>query len=216
MKITGIVLCGGRSTRMGRDKASLPFGDETLLERAVRVVKEVADAVIVVVRPDDGGGNPFSRPPKRVARRWRGLPVCLVHDPVANLGPLAGIAAGLSASTTDLNIVIACDMPLIRPAVLQRLVDLRGDADICLAVVDGQASPLCAVYRAGVAGVAQELLASGERRVMALLDRVHTQRVDAAAFRDIDPDLESFLSCNTPEEFEKARTRSAARPESGA
>ncbi len=205
MKITGIVLCGGRSTRMGRDKASLPFGDETLLERAIRVVREVADEVIVVTRKVEGGGNPF----------W-GVPVCLVHDPVANLGPLAGIAAGLSASTTDLNIVIACDMPLIRPAVLQRLVDLRGDADICLAVVDGQASPLCAVYRAGVAGVAQELLASGERRVMALLDRVHTQRVDAAAFRDIDPDLESFLSCNTPEEFEKARTRSAARPESGA
>ncbi len=205
MKVTGIVLCGGRSTRMGRDKASLPFGDETLLERAIRVAREVADEVIVVTRTVEGGGNPFSR-----------LPVRLMHDAVADLGPLAGIAAGLSASTTDLNIVIACDMPLIRPAVLRRLVDLRGDADICLAVVDGQASPLCAVYRAGVAGVAQALLASGERRVMALLDRVHTQRVDAAAFRDIDPDLESFLSCNTPEEFEKARTRSAARPESGA
>ncbi len=205
MKITGIVLCGGRSTRMGRDKASLPFGDETLLERAVRVVKEVADAVIVVTRKVEGGGNPFL-----------GLPVRLVHDAVANLGPLAGIAAGLSASTTDLNIVIACDMPLIRPAVLRRLIDLRGDADICLAVIDGRASPLCAVYRARVAADAQALLASGERRVMALLDRVQTQRVDAAAFRDIDPDLESFLSCNTPEEFEKARTRSAARPESGA
>ena len=215
MKVTGIVLCGGRSTRMGQDKASLRCGDETLLERAVRVVKEVADEVIVVARPvedrDTGGGNPFSRPPKRVVRRWIGLPVVLVHDPIADLGPLAGIAAGLSASTTDLNIVIACDMPLIRAAVLRRLLDLRGNADICLAVIDGRASPLCAVYRSSVAVAARQLLAAGERRVMRLLDQVQTKRVDAAVFRDLDPDLDSFLSCNTPEDLRKAEQLLARR-----
>ena len=204
--MTGIVLCGGRSTRMGQDKASLRCGDETLLERAVRVVKEVADEVIVVARPvedrDTGGGNPFF-----------GLPVVLVHDPIADLGPLAGIAAGLSASTTDLNIVIACDMPLIRAAVLRRLLDLRGNADICLAVIDGRASPLCAVYRSSVAVAAQQLLAAGERRVMRLLDQVQTKRVDAAVFRDLDPDLDSFLSCNTPEDLRKAEQLLARRAE---
>ena len=204
--MTGIVLCGGRSTRMGQDKASLRCGDETLLERAVRVVKEVADEVIVVARPvedrDTGGGNPVL-----------GLPVVLVHDPIADLGPLAGIAAGLSASTTDLNIVIACDMPLIRAAVLRRLLDLRGNADICLAVIDGRASPLCAVYRSSVAVAARQLLAAGERRVMRLLDQVQTKRVDAAVFRDLDPDLDSFLSCNTPEDLRKAEQLLARRAE---
>jgi molybdopterin-guanine dinucleotide biosynthesis protein A len=73
-----------------------------------------------------------------------------------------------------------------------------------VAVVDGHASALCGVYRSRIATDAQALLDSGERRVMRLLDRVQTKRVDAAAFRDIDPDLRSFLSCDTPEAYQAA------------
>jgi molybdopterin-guanine dinucleotide biosynthesis protein A len=192
--ITAVILAGGQSSRMGQDKASLPFGDETMLERVVRVVRQVADDVLVVAR--DGqfdGGNPFPNSPVRI-----------VHDPVAHLGPLAGIATGLGASNSDINLVIACDMPLVSPAVLRRLLELRGDADICVAVVGGHASPLCAVYRGAVGPTAQALLASGERRAMALLDQVQTKRVDAAVFRDIDPDLDTFVSCNTPEAYQRA------------
>ena len=193
MSLTGIVLAGGRSTRMGQDKASLRFGHETLLARAIRIVGEVADEVIVVARPVEDRDNPFL-----------GLPVRLVHDPIADLGPLAGIAAGLAASTSDLNLIVACDMPLIKPAVLRRLVELRGDADICVVVIEGHASPLCAVYRSSVAAAAQELLAAGERRVMRLLDQVQTKRVDAAMFRDLDPHLETFVSCYSPDELSAA------------
>ncbi len=193
MSLTGIVLAGGRSTRMGQDKASLPFGDETLLTRAVRIVGEVADQVLVVARAEQRGGYPFL-----------GLPVPVVADPIEDLGPLAGIAAGLTASSTDLNLIVACDMPLIMPAVLRRLVELCGDADICLPVVGAQASPLCAVYRSSVAVAAHTLLAAGERRVMRLLDQVQTKRVDAAVFRDLDPHLKCFVSCNTPEELQAA------------
>lgn len=200
---------------MGQDKASLIFGGETMLERAVRVMHEVADEVIVVAR----------------AEQPMPAGVRAVHDPVKDLGPLAGIVAGLSASSTDVNVIVACDMPLVRAAVLRRLAELRGDADICVAVADGHASPLCAVYRQHVGSVGQELLDAGERRVMALLDRVATKRVDAAVFRDLDPDLQSFISCDTPEAYQQAlvrlkadatsallasKTRSAVRPESGA
>ena len=200
---------------MGQDKASLIFGGETMLERAVRVMHEVADEVIVVSR----------------AEQPMPAGVRAVLDPVEDLGPLAGIVAGLSASSTDVNVIVACDMPLVRAAVLRRLAELRGDADICVAVADGHASPLCAVYRQHVGSVGQELLDAGERRVMALLDRVATKRVDATALRDIDPDLQSFISCDTPEAYQQAlvrlkadatsallasKTRSAVRPESGA
>jgi molybdopterin-guanine dinucleotide biosynthesis protein A len=183
---------------MGADKATLPFGDETLLQRAVRVAHEVAGEVIVVGRE----GQELDRVGSPIVEACR-----LVHDPVEDLGPLAGLAAGLAASTTEVNLVIACDMPLVRAAVLRRLVELQGNADICVAVADGRPSPLCAVYRKGVAGVAHEMLASGERRVMALLDQVQTKRVDAAVFRDIDPDLETFVSCNTPDELQAAWRR---------
>lgn len=189
MTTTGIVLAGGRSTRMGQDKARLSFGGETMVARATRILMDVVDDVIVVTRP----GSCFP-----------GLPGRLVHDAVADLGPLAGIAAGLAASHTDVNLIVACDMPLVRPAVLQRLIQLRDDADVCVAVANGHASPLCGVYRAGVGTVAEELLAAGERRVMELLDRVRTKRVDAAVFRDLDPDLDTFISCNSPDEFERA------------
>ena len=197
---------------MGQDKASLIFGGETMLARAIRVMHEVAHEVIVVGRPDH---NPFFVHRSATREGGRGLPVRITHDPVEDLGPLAGIAAGLAASTTDLNIVVACDMPLIKPAVLRRLCALRGDADICVAVVDKHVSPLCAVYRARVAGVASELLASGERRVMALLDRVPTTRVDATAFGDIDPHLDSFISCDTPAAYQQALIRLKADATSG-
>jgi molybdopterin-guanine dinucleotide biosynthesis protein A len=185
--LTAIVLCGGQSTRMGSDKASLPFGNETMLERISRTVAEVADALIVVGRRDQDAST--------------------TYDAIEEQGPLAGIAAGLSASKTDLNVIIACDMPLIKPVVLQRLVSLIDNNDICVAVVDGHASALCGVYRSRIAGDAQALLDAGERRVMRLLDRVQTKRVDTAAFRDIDPNLDTFLSCDTPEAYRAALVR---------
>lgn len=190
--LTAIILCGGRSTRMGQDKGSLPIGDESMLDRIVRIVRAIADDVIVVARRD-----------QRVPADVR-----LVHDPVEDLGPLAGIAAGLAASTSDLNVVVACDMPLINPQVLKRLASLIDDHDACVAVADGHASALCGIYRSRIAPDAQALLDSGERRVMRLLDQIQTKRVEAAAFRDLDPRLETFISVDTPEKYAAAVTRS--------
>ncbi len=177
--------------RMGQDKGALPFGAETMLERVVRILRGVAGEVVVV------------------GRAGRRLPagVAAVHDAVEDLGPLAGLAAGLAASRSDLNFVVACDMPLINPLVLQRLASMIDDHDVCVAVADGHASALCGVYRSRVATEARALLDSGERRVMRLLDRVTTKRVDAAVFRDIDPDLETFISLDTPEAYAAAVAR---------
>ena len=188
-QVSGIVLCGGRSTRMGQDKASLPFGDETMLDRITRILRDITDEVIVVGRRDQDATT--------------------VHDAIEDQGPLAGIAAGLSASKTDLNIVVACDMPLIRPAVLERLASLIDDHDICVAVVGDHASPLCGVYRSRIATNAQALFDSGERRVMRLLEVVDTKRVDAPAFIDIDPHLETFISVDTPAKYADAVARVA-------
>ena len=191
MSVTAIVLCGGRSIRMGQDKGSLPFGSETMLERITRILGGISDEVIVV------------------SRRAQHTPahVTVVHDPIEDQGPLAGIAAGLAASKSGVNIVVACDMPLINPAVLQRMVTLMDDSDACVAIVDDHASALCGVYRSRTAPVAQALLNSGERRVMRLLDQIETKRVDAASFRDIDPNLETFISVDTPEKYADAVIR---------
>lgn len=172
---------------MGTDKGALPFGGETMLARITRLVREITAEVIVVGRRAQAGVT--------------------IHDAVDDQGPLSGIAAGLAASTTDLNVVVACDMPLIRPAVLRRLLEAIDSNDACVAVADGHASALCGVYRSRVAGDAQALLASGERRVMRLLDRIETKRVDAALLRDIDPDLETFVSVDTADKYQWALAR---------
>jgi molybdopterin-guanine dinucleotide biosynthesis protein A len=184
MSVTGIVLCGGRSTRMGADKGSLSFGSETMLDRITRILRTITNDVIVVGRRDQSAVT--------------------VHDAVEDEGPLAGIAAGLSATTTDLNFVVACDMPLVNPVVLQSLASMIEDHDVCVVVVDGHASVLCGVYRSRVAATAQALFDTGERRVMRLIEQVQTKRVDAAVFRDIDPDLKTFTSCDTPEAYQSA------------
>jgi molybdenum cofactor guanylyltransferase len=189
--VTAIVLCGGQSSRMGQDKASLLIGAETFLQRAIRIGRAVSDDVIVVARASQPA------PPG----------VRVVHDPIEDLGPLAGISEGLAASRTDLNIVIACDMPLIKPAVLQRFVAAIGEHDACVAMVDGRASVLCGVYRSRVAPIARQMVDHGERRVTAFVDRLTTKRVDAALLRDIDPELETFFSCDTPEAYRNLSIR---------
>ena len=187
---TGVILSGGRSTRMGRDKALLPFRSGTMLGEIVHAVRAVASEIVIVARAD-----------QEIAID----DVTIVRDPVPDEGPLVGMASGLAAASGDVAIVLACDMPLIRPPVLQRLIDWLGASDACVAEIDGRPSPLCAAYRTSVAATASDLVAGGERRVMALLDVIQTKRVDAAHFRDVDPMLESFISCDTPDAYERAR-----------
>lgn len=169
---------------MGSDKSSLAFGRETMLERVSRTLRGITDEVIVVGRRDQAAVT--------------------VHDAIEDQGPLAGLVAGLNASTTDLNLVVACDMPLVNPAVLQRMVSMIGDADVCVATSDGHASALCGIYRSRVKARAAELFNSGERRVVRLLDAVRTYRVDATVFRDLDPELHTFKSFDTPDAYQRA------------
>jgi molybdenum cofactor guanylyltransferase len=175
---------------MGCDKGSLAFGSETMLERVTRLAGLVAKEVIVVGRRDQQG--------------------ITIRDSVEDQGPFAGFASGISASRSELNLIIACDMPLIKPAVLQRLLDAIGDHDdACLAVIDGRESVLCGVYRKRpvIMTKIHALLDSGVRSMMGFIDVIQTKRVDAAVFRDIDPDLETFISVDTPEKYADALTR---------
>ena len=185
---SAIVLCGGRSTRMGRDKAALAFGDETLLARVVRLAGEVASDVVLVAR--DGQELPG------------GLQA--VRDPAEGLGPLAGIAVGLGAIRGERALVVACDMPLLRPALARRLLELSHGLEAVVPVIDGFPVPTCAVYTRAVAGRALELVAAGELRPKALFERIKTRFLPGDELRDVDPGLESFLDCDTREAYQAA------------
>jgi molybdopterin-guanine dinucleotide biosynthesis protein A len=95
-------------------------------------------------------------------------------------------------------------MPLLRPALVRRLLDLAAGHDACVPVVDGFPVPTCAVYRSEHAATAQALVAQGGLGPRALLDRIDTRYVEAGELREADPDLASFLDCNTPERYAAA------------
>lgn len=180
---------------MGSDKASLPFGAETLVQRVVGVVGSVTDEVVVV-----GRVNATVPASTRV-----------IADPVDGRGPLAGLLTGLDAVDARHVVLVACDLPLLVPAVVVRLLELVGDADACVPRIDGIEMPACAVYATRVREHARQQLASGDRSLRGLLDRLQVRWVSAEELRDVDPDLRSFLDCDTPEDYEAA-LRAAAVP----
>lgn len=185
---SAIVLCGGRSTRMGRDKARLAFGDETLLGRVVRLVRDVADDVVLV------------------AREGQLLPAGFeaVRDSAEGLGPLAGIAVGLGAIRGERAFVAACDMPLLRPALARRLFELSEGVEACVPVVEGYPVPTCAVYGRSAAARAGELVALRELRPRTFLEGLRTRFVAEDELRDVDPELLSFLDCDDEQAYRKA------------
>ena len=189
-----IILCGGQSARMGRDKAMLPFGPgEVMLQRVVRLVSEaVSPERIVCVAGPDQSVAPLP-----------GL-VQIVRDADPQCGPLAGLATGIMAlnDRTDAVFACGCDVPLLVPAFVTRMFDLLGDHQIA-APHDGEHfHPLAAVYRTDVLPVAESLFAAGQRSLMALLDCCDTCRVSADLLRDVDPELRSLANCNTPADYQ--------------
>jgi len=173
---------------MGRDKASLRFGAETLLARVARICGEVADEVVLVARE----GQP--------------LPdgMSAVRDAAEGLGPLAGIAAGLSAIRNERALVVACDMPLLRPPLARRLLELGVGFDACVPRVFGFPVPTCAVYARSVAALAHERVAAGLLAPRGLLGLVRTRFVSEDELRDVDPELESFRDCDSEEDLAAA------------
>ena len=186
----GIVLCGGASSRMGSDKASLTFGGEALLARMVRIVGGVTEQVIVVASP---------------AQRLPPLPklVRVVHDRQPGRGPLEGLAAGLQAVGDEQAVafVTSCDAPLLRPAVIERVVSLLGAHDCAAPLINELLQPLTAAYRVSLLPRLEQALADQQLGIWRLLEKLDTRRILPAELTDADPELESFRTCNTPEEY---------------
>ena len=199
--ISAIVLCGGGSTRMGTHKAALTLGDETLLARVVRIVGNIARDVVVVDHPDR---DEFSLPPR--AR------VAFDHEP--DLGPLAGVLAGLRAAKHDVAYVTSCDVPFLRESFVRCVVDALGDAEVAMPEVEGIAQPLSAVYRARTVETIKRLLKDGERRPRRVRDSLKHRTIHEDMLRTVDPELVSLINVNRPQDFERARRRfgEAQRP----
>lgn len=200
----GIVLCGGRSRRMGATKANLPFAGETMLARVVRLLLESVAPVVVVRGPEQDLGP---LPPV----------VNVVCDRQPNRGPLEGLAVGLAAlaGRADAAFVTACDTPLLKPALVRRMLSLAAGFEAAVPCVGERAEPLAAVYSVSVLPKVEALLAADRLRPIYLLESVHAKRVDANVLRDVDPRLDSLRSVNTPEQYRWALDQLNLEPTTG-
>ncbi len=194
MRRGAIVLAGGQSRRMGRPKAWLPFGNQTLLERILAILAPLVSCRIVVAAPD----QKLPRLPCDVLR---------VHDRCAGRGPLEGIAAGLTAGAglADAFFVSSCDVPLLQPAVVVRLFDSLQASDRIVVPRDANHfHPLAAIYHHEVLTVVQQLLDRDQLRPFFLFDKCATRVINTEQLRDVDPKLVSFRNLNTHEDYAAA------------
>lgn len=200
--VAGVVLAGGRSSRMGAPKAGLDWHGGTLLGRVAGVLRRAVDGPLVVVAAP--GQEVMGVPAGTVVAR----------DPVAGVGPLQGIAGGLAAAEdhgADHAFVCATDLPLLHPAVVRRIVRaLTVGIDAAVPVADGHVQPLAAAYRCALAGQVARWVAGGERRAGVVADRASTVRLtpdDLLAdtdVREVDPELRSLRNVNDPADHRAA------------
>ena len=187
-----VVLTGGKSSRMGRPKALLPFDGEPLIVHAVRRLESLFSEIIVVAAAEQ------ELPP---------LPARLVRDQVAYQGPVAGIYYGLREARGAIGFVTSCDVPFLNLRFISYLLSQISDYDVVVPYWEERFQPLFAVYRREVAPLLKDQLERGELRPISLYKKVRTREVAPDEIRRFDPEGLSFLNMNTPEDYQAALKR---------
>lgn len=184
--MTGLVLAGGRSTRMGVDKALLRVGGRTLAARALAVLATVCDEVLVA----SGDG-----------RRLDDLAVAQVADALPEAGPLGGIVAGLEAAHHELVAVVAVDLPYANAALLELLAGRWSGEPAVVARADGRLQPLHAVYTRAAAPLLRARLVEGQRSITRALHALRARVVEPVEWAPADPAGRFALNVNRPEDL---------------
>jgi molybdopterin-guanine dinucleotide biosynthesis protein A len=191
--VTGILLAGGNSRRMGEDKRYLVLGEQTLLERGLVVLRSIFQEVLVVIAQDSA--------PLDVDAR-------VVRDLVPDCGSLGGLYTGLVQATTPFIFVVACDMPFLDPAVITQFTSRRAAADIVMAKLAARLHPMHALYGKRCLPVVEEMIRTRRLKIQEILlqSSLLVRYVTEADLAAIDPTGRSFQNVNTPADLEVARS----------
>jgi len=189
---TAVVLTGGKSSRMGRPKALLPFDGTPLIAHIVRSLQHLFPDIVVVAAAD---------------QELPQLAVTLVRDEVAYQGPVGGIYYGLRVSVGEFCFVTSCDIAFLNAPLISYLISQISNYDVVVPYWENRFQPLHAVYRRSVMPLLKEQLERGELRPIFLYDKVRTRKVHEDEIRRVDPEGLSFFNMNTPEDYEKALMR---------
>jgi molybdenum cofactor guanylyltransferase len=189
---SAVILTGGKSSRMGRPKALLPFNGEPLIVCIVRALQHLFSDIVVVAAPE---------------QELPQLPATLVRDEVPFQGPVGGIYYGLTAAGGEYCFVTSCDVAFLNFSLISNLLSQISDYDVVVPYWENRFQPLHAVYRRSVLPLLKEQLERGELRPIFLYDKVRTYKVGEEEIRRFDPEGLSFLNMNTPEDYQSALKR---------
>ena len=192
--VSGIVLAGGLSRRLGRDKALEPLGGQPLIRRVIERVSKVSREIIVVVADQKKGDTLPLEPASR-----------LTLDLYPGKGSLGGIYSGLTAAEEDWGLVVACDMPFLNPTLLRYMLSLRGTADAVVPLVEGRPEPTHSLYSKLCLPYIEERLIANDLKISRLLDQVRVNYVTEQEITNIDPHHLSFFNINTTEDLDMAQ-----------
>ncbi len=186
MKVTGIILAGGKSTRLGRDKAMLPINGHPFIWHIADHLRHFADEVIVVT----------NRPGKYALPHTKE-----VQDIFPEKGPLAGIHAGLTAASYEYSFVMACDMPNFHPKTAAFLVSQSSGYDVTVPQVGSYLEPLFAVYHKNALPLITEELFQGLYKVTGFYQKAKVNYIKEERFLQECAFQECFFNVNTPEDY---------------
>jgi molybdopterin-guanine dinucleotide biosynthesis protein A len=188
--VAAFVLAGGKSSRMGTDKAFLELGGMTLLEHALELARSVAACVSIV--GDEVKFGEFSD---------------VVEDVYRDCGPLGGIHAALAQTTAEFNFMLGVDLPFVEASFIAHLFS-RAQKEAAVVTVPRTGSgfqPLCAVYRKEFAGVAEKSLLAGRNKIGSLFAQVSTELISEEELLTAGFSADMFRNLNTPADWEQAK-----------
>ncbi len=201
IEVSGVLLAGGKSRRMGEDKRHLLVGEQTLLERGLAVLHSTFQDALVVIAQDS--------PPLDIEAH-------VVRDLVPDCGSLGGLYTGLMQAATPYIFVVACDMPFLDPAVIAQFTNRRTDVDIVMAKLASRIHPMHALYSKRCLPVVERMIQARQLKIQEMVsDRsLHVCYVTEDDLRTIDPSGRSFQNVNTPADLDVARSLLAQLPPS--
>ena len=190
---SGIVLAGGLSRRLGRDKAVEPLGGEPLISRVIGRLSQVTDQTVVVV----------NSPERAVALPLNGT-VRTAVDIYPDGGSLGGIFTGLSAADAEWGLAVACDMPFLNVGLLAHMLSLRDNNDVVVPVLEARPEPTHALYSRACMPQMERRLRANELKIAGFFDDVRVRYLEQAAVEKLDPDHLSFFNINTQQDLDRA------------
>ncbi len=185
-EITGIILAGGKSSRMGTDKGLLLLNGKSMVEIIADTLKSIISQIIII-----SNGNNYDN-----------LGYKVYADIIKNCGPMGGVYTGLSYSNTEKNLFVSCDMPFLTKEIVELITENSKDAQITIPEHEGKLEPLCAVYDRSSRAKFEELLRTGEWRLQGALKYFNVKKIIVA--ENVSGN-QCFTNINTPDEFHQIK-----------